>query len=187
MTTNAQVVTDTSRAAGRPFPAIVVGGVIVGILDLTYAIVVYSPKRPILIPQAIATGVLGRASFSDGARSALLGVILHFVIALGAATVYYLASRKWRFLVDRPVIAGMIFGAGVSGDALRDHPAVGGGAEPHVVRAQERGVRGTLVLRGAADLVLGEEIRRLTVARPNRHTSRLSPGRAAEKRLSEKR
>lgn len=111
MTTNAQVVTDTSRAAGRPFPAIVVGGVIVGILDLTYAIVVYSPKRPILIPQAIATGVLGRASFSDGARSALLGVILHFVIALGAATVYYLASRKWRFLVDRPVIAGMIFGA----------------------------------------------------------------------------
>ena len=87
------------------------GGVIVGILDLAYAIIVYSPKRPILIPQSIASGLLGRASFSDGARSAVLGVICHFAIALGAATVYYLASRKWRFLVDRPVVSGMIFGA----------------------------------------------------------------------------
>lgn len=87
------------------------GGVIVGILDLAYAIIVYSPKRPILIPQSIASGLLGRASFTGGARSAILGVICHFVIALGAATVYYLASRRWRFLVDRPVVSGMIFGA----------------------------------------------------------------------------
>lgn len=87
------------------------GGVIVGILDLAYAIIVYSPKRPMLIPQSIASGLLGRASFTGGARSAILGVICHFVIALGAATVYYLASRRWRFLVDRPVVSGMIFGA----------------------------------------------------------------------------
>ena len=91
--------------------AIAVGGVIVGILDLAYAIIVYSPKRPILIPQAIASGLLGRASFSGGGRSAVLGVVCHFVIALGAATVYYLASRRWRFLVERPVVSGMIFGA----------------------------------------------------------------------------
>ena len=111
MAANAGTAPAPPRAARRPGLAITVGGVIVGLLDLTYAIVVYSPKRPILIPQAIAAGVLGRASFSDGARSAGLGVILHFGIALGAATVYYLASRKWRFLIDRPVIAGMIFGA----------------------------------------------------------------------------
>jgi uncharacterized membrane protein YagU involved in acid resistance len=72
---------------------------------------VYSPKHPILIPQAIASGLLGRASFSDGARSAVLGVICHFTIALGAATVFYAASRTWRFLVDRPVVSGMTFGA----------------------------------------------------------------------------
>lgn len=111
MSANTGVLSTPSKSRGRPFPAIVVGGVIVGLLDLTYAIVVYSPKRPILIPQAIASGVLGRASFSDGARSAVLGVILHFVIALGAATTYYLASRKLRVLVERPVVCGMIFGA----------------------------------------------------------------------------
>ena len=111
MSQTAAVTSVPSRSRGRALPAIAGGGVIVGLLDLTYAILVYSPKHPIRIPQAIAAGLLGRASFSDGASSAVLGIVCHFVIALGAATVYYLASRKWRFLVDRPVVAGMIFGA----------------------------------------------------------------------------
>lgn len=110
MTARAGTLSASRRAAGRPIAAIAVGGVIVALLDLAYAIIVYSPKRPILIPQAIASGLLGRASFADGARSAVLGVICHFVIALGAATTYYLASRKWRLLVDRPVVSGMVFG-----------------------------------------------------------------------------
>jgi hypothetical protein len=38
---------------------------------------------------------------------------LHFIIAFGAATVYYAASRKLRFLRERPVIAGLLYGAGV--------------------------------------------------------------------------
>jgi len=95
----------------RPFPAIVVGGVIVGVLDLIYAIVVYSPTRPIRIPQTIASGVLGAQSYRGGAQTAALGVLLHFVIALGAATVYYLASRKLPFLVERAVLLGLIYGA----------------------------------------------------------------------------
>jgi hypothetical protein len=95
----------------RPFPAIVVGGLIVGALDLMYAILVYSPRRPIRIPQTIASGVLGAQSYSGGARTAALGVLLHFVIALGAATVYYLASRKLPFLVQRAVPFGLVYGA----------------------------------------------------------------------------
>jgi uncharacterized membrane protein YagU involved in acid resistance len=101
--------------APRAFPAIVVGGVIVGVLDLLYAIIVYSPHKPILIPQTIAGGVLGLNSYKDGAQSAVLGVILHFVIALGAATVYYLASRKLPILINRAVLCGLIYGALVYG------------------------------------------------------------------------
>ncbi len=97
-------------ANARPLAAIVRGGLIVGVLDLTYAILVYSPKKPILIPQTIASGVLGMKSYSGGAQTAALGVVLHFVIALGAATVYYLASRKLAFLVDRAVLFGLIYG-----------------------------------------------------------------------------
>src|SRR6266851_9433699 len=78
----------------RPFPAIVVGGLIVGVLDLAYAIAVYSPRQPILVPQTIASGILGLKSYSGGTQTAVLGVVLHFVIALSATAVYYLASRK---------------------------------------------------------------------------------------------
>jgi uncharacterized membrane protein YagU involved in acid resistance len=98
-------------ATPQPFPAIAVGGLIVGVLDLIYAILVYSPKKPILIPQTIASGILGMKSYSGGAQTAALGVLLHFVIALGAATVYYLASRKLAFLVHHAVLSGVIYGA----------------------------------------------------------------------------
>ncbi|MHB8617481.1 MAG: hypothetical protein ACYC93_15585 [Candidatus Acidiferrales bacterium] len=95
----------------RPFLAIIVGGLIVGVLDLIYAIAVYSPHRPILVPQTIASGILGMKSYSGGVQTAVLGVILHFVIALGAAAVYYLASRRLTFLVSRAVLCGLIYGA----------------------------------------------------------------------------
>jgi uncharacterized membrane protein YagU involved in acid resistance len=87
------------------------GGFIVGLLDLAYAIIVYSPHRPILVPQTIASGVLGMKSYGGGIATAALGIFLHFVIALGAATVYYLASRKLPFLVRRAFMSGIIFGA----------------------------------------------------------------------------
>ena len=45
--------------------------------------------------------------------SAVLGVILHFVIAFGACAVYYGASRKLPFLVKRPAVAGPLYGVGV--------------------------------------------------------------------------
>lgn len=100
-----------SEPVSQPIPAIAVGGLIVGALDLIYAIVVYSPHKPILIPQTIASGVLGMQSYDMGISSAVLGAIFHFVIAFCAATVYYLASRKLAFMVQKAVICGLIYGA----------------------------------------------------------------------------
>jgi len=113
MATSATADFSPSLEAARPFPAIAVGGLIVGILDLAYAIVVYAPTHPIRVPQAIASGVLGAQSFRDGMASAVLGVFLHFVIAFGAAAAYYLASRKLTFLVTRPVLWGIVYGGWV--------------------------------------------------------------------------
>jgi hypothetical protein len=104
-----KVAASPSRA--RPLLAIGVGGTIVGVLDLTYAIVVYSPHHPIRIPQTIASGLLGMQSYDGGMRTAALGVFLHFLIAFGAATVYYLASRKIGFMTEHAVLSGLIFGA----------------------------------------------------------------------------
>jgi len=107
---NASVMT-SPPASPRSLPAIFVGGLIVGAVDLLYAIAVYSPRHPILVPQTIASGILGPKSYQGGLAAALLGVALQFVIALGAATVYYLASRKLTYLVTHAVLCGLIYGA----------------------------------------------------------------------------
>ena len=101
----------SSSVHPRAFPAIVVGGLIVGAVDIVYAIAVYSPRHPILIPQTIASGILGARSYSGGAYSSALGIVLQFVIALGAAAVYYLASLRLKFLVSHAIPFGLAYGA----------------------------------------------------------------------------
>jgi len=101
--------------SSRPIPAILVGGLIAGVLDISYAILVYSPAHPARIFQAVAAGIFGRNSRNLGVESIAIGFICHFTIAIGAAVVFYLASRNIRFMVQHAVIAGLIFGALVYG------------------------------------------------------------------------
>ena len=61
----------------------------------------------------MASGLLGPSARTGGAGIALLGLLCHFVIAFGAATVFYLASRKMPFLVDHFLIAGPLYGIAV--------------------------------------------------------------------------
>jgi hypothetical protein len=94
---------------------IAAGGLAAGVLDIADAILFHGARgvAPIRILQAIASGVLGRDAFTEGAATAALGLALHFLIALAAAAVYGLASRRWTLLVARPWLAGPIFGLGV--------------------------------------------------------------------------
>ena len=107
------IATNMTKAPAKPWLGIVWGGLACGILDFTSAIVAYGPRgiSPARIGQSIAAGAIGRqAAFSGGVRTALLGVFFHFVIAFGAATVYYLASRKISFLIAHPIISGILYG-----------------------------------------------------------------------------
>ncbi len=63
--------------------------------------------------QGIAAGVLGMRSFQGGVATALLGLLLHFVIAYGAATTFVIASRRLRILVTHPVLCGIAYGVAV--------------------------------------------------------------------------
>lgn len=100
-------------AGPRPATAIVVGGLIGGGFDLAFALIFYGFRgvAPIRVMQSIASGLLGMESFKGGWPTAILGVGCHFVIALGAATVFYLASRKLRFMTELAVLSGILFGA----------------------------------------------------------------------------
>lgn len=96
-----------------PAKAILCGGLIAGALDITYACVrgVVLGSTAVRILQSVASGLLGRAALEGGWATAALGLGLHFVIALSAATVYYAASRRIRLMVSRPVPSGLLFGA----------------------------------------------------------------------------
>ena len=96
---------------GRALPAILWGGLIAGILDITVAFIRWG--NPARILRGIAGGLLGPSAFQGGAGTAALGLALHFSIALSAAVVYYAASRKLAFLRQRAVVWGMFYGIAV--------------------------------------------------------------------------
>jgi uncharacterized membrane protein YagU involved in acid resistance len=95
--------------------AIGIGGLIAGALDITDAIVFYAVRgvAPRTILQSVASGLLGAEAFRGGNQAAALGLLLHFVIAFGAAAVFYLASLRVRVLWRRPFIAGAAYGLAV--------------------------------------------------------------------------
>ena len=93
--------------------SVVWGGVLCGIFDIIQAFLAWGLLMnvpPVRILQSIASGALGPASFRLGWRSAALGLFFHFLIAFGAATVYWVASRRISFLIDRAVPAGILYG-----------------------------------------------------------------------------
>ena len=95
--------------------AILWAGFACGVCDITAALVVYGyfGAKPIPLLQGIATGVMGPSARQGGLPTAALGLFLHFVIAFGAATTYFVASRFMSFLTKQAVTAGFLYGIAV--------------------------------------------------------------------------
>ena len=100
----------------RALSSILLGGLVAGVFDITYAVVFSYLRRgvaPSRVLQSVASGLLGPAAYDGGAPTAVLGLALHFFIALVVATVYVFASQYLPVLIRRPVLAGSIYGIGV--------------------------------------------------------------------------
>jgi hypothetical protein len=94
---------------------ILLGGLTAGVLDFTAACVTSALRgiTPARVSQSIASGLLGANAFQGGHKTVILGVILHFTIALGAAAVFCLASVRFRWLIKRPWLTGAMYGVAV--------------------------------------------------------------------------
>ena len=105
---------EVEAVKSRAWRGIAVGTLAVGVLDGLDAIVFFGLRgvSPGRIFQGIASGLLGRASFSGGAPTVALGVSIHFFIAFSIVSVYALASRRWPVLTRRPVVFGFLYGLG---------------------------------------------------------------------------
>jgi hypothetical protein len=95
-----------------PGRAILAGGLVVGILDGLDAIIFFGLRgvKPGRIFQGIASGLLGRAAFSGGPATVLLGILLHFTVATGIVAVCVLVSRRLTVIARQPIAAGMAYG-----------------------------------------------------------------------------
>jgi uncharacterized membrane protein YagU involved in acid resistance len=89
------------------------GGLIAGTLDICYACVFWGLKThvpPSQIFQSVAAGLLGRASFSGGGKTAALGLALHFLIAMTMSFAYCLMAQYWLPLRQKPWVWGAAYG-----------------------------------------------------------------------------
>jgi uncharacterized membrane protein YagU involved in acid resistance len=89
-------------------------GLLAGTLDIADAFVFYGLRgvTPVRILQGIAFALIGRSAFQQGMRSALLGLLLHFFIAVTVAAIYIVAGRRLP-LSRHPLLFGALYGIGV--------------------------------------------------------------------------
>jgi hypothetical protein len=96
----------------RALAWMLLGGLCAGTLDILFATGFWALRgvAPQRILQSVAAGVLGKASFSGGSASALLGLGLHYLIAIAMATAYAMAARDASALLQRPWRYGALYG-----------------------------------------------------------------------------
>jgi hypothetical protein len=97
------------RAPPHAMVPVVVGGLIAGTIDIGAASVI-NMLSPIVIMQAIASGVLGRASFRMGLSSAVLGLVLQWAMSILIAAIFVGAARRLNILTRRWIVGGVAYG-----------------------------------------------------------------------------
>ena len=94
----------------RSAAAIGIAGIVAGTLDILQACILFGWH----IPKVIAAGLLGPSVIKDGGAGIyLLGLVLHYFIACSAAGIFYVVSRRLRFMTEHWVVCGLFFGMAV--------------------------------------------------------------------------
>lgn len=104
-----------SKSKG-PLRAILVGGLIAGALDITYACVSSSFKGvdAMTIMQSVAAGLVGARAYEGGTGTAALGLALHFAMMLIIAAIFVFVRRVGPPIVrERPALVGPLYGVAV--------------------------------------------------------------------------
>ena len=79
------------------FQPIFWGGLIAGTLDICAAFLtawLRAGVTPVRVLHFVASGLIGAAAFNGGARTAILGLALHFLIATGATVPRHASSLE---------------------------------------------------------------------------------------------
>ncbi|HEY5849906.1 MAG TPA: hypothetical protein VIT62_03950 [Lysobacter sp.] len=106
------MITTVDPSVRRALAWMLLGGLCAGTLDILFATGFWAIRgvAPQRILQSIAAGVLGKSSFAGGVNSAVLGLLLHYLIAFAMASAYAMAARDVTALLLRPWRYGALYG-----------------------------------------------------------------------------
>ena len=94
-----------------------IGGVIIGLLHIivqlgiVFSILGGTPFMSIL--QYIASGIMGEAAYAGGIGTALLGVVLEFVMTIIIAGIFVFSADRIALLRNNVIVGSLLYGFGV--------------------------------------------------------------------------
>lgn len=100
------------KLSGQYFRAMVVSGLIIGVLDAVAASV-FSVARGGTVAgvwRYVASGVVGASALSGGASMVAAGLLCHFTVAMGWTVLFFVAARSVRWVTDYWLLSGMGYG-----------------------------------------------------------------------------
>jgi hypothetical protein len=100
----------------KSFVTILWIGLLAGTLDITDNLIFNQLRgiTPKMVFRYIASGLIGmKAARAGGLASVILGVAIHYTIAVIWTGVFYAASRKLAILSRRPVFSGLVYGGAI--------------------------------------------------------------------------
>jgi uncharacterized membrane protein YagU involved in acid resistance len=92
---------------------IIFAGVAAGLLDGVEASVMLNIKlglNPGQVMQYVASGLFGQAAFKGGVPMILIGILLHFGIAITTTVIYFFIYPKIKILRYSPIMSGLLLG-----------------------------------------------------------------------------
>lgn len=87
-------------------------GLIAGTLDIgeDLIFVAFHQITPEMVFRFIASGLIGQPAAATGSGPVMLGILLHYFIALTWTAVFFVASENLLILRQKPVVSGLTYG-----------------------------------------------------------------------------
>lgn len=103
----------TATARTGWFRWLCIGWLVAATCDICYATgfsYAYRGVAPSRILQSVASGILGADAYQGGARTAVLGLGLHYLNALIITCIFFAAAALVPALVRKPILVGVLYG-----------------------------------------------------------------------------
>ncbi len=87
---------------------------IVGTLDIITASTQYyirTTKGPEGVLKFVASGLFGKEAFTGGTSMIIVGLIIHYLIAMGFTLIFFLLVKNFAVLCVNRLVTGLLYGA----------------------------------------------------------------------------